>query len=274
MMKAKNRRILFSLAMLIWSGVMLYFYASGRISKYLAEEFRTIALLGGLGLAVVGLFNLLTCGQPAESCHDHGCGDCEGDHEKGDIHPLLAFVLMVVPLGLCVAWTKDDFTGQALSRKGLYDAPSRISSTPFLESLSGPITPETMQKGHQMNPDGYYQFSLMELFFSAGDRELQSALEGMKIETEGRWALEKVRNENGNRARLYRLFMTCCIADSRAVPIVLEFEGAPPDLTEEDWVKVDGTIHFPVENGASQPVLQVDHAESAEPPYEETFMRN
>ena len=270
-MNAKSRRILFSIAMLIWGGVILYFYASGRIAKYLAEDFRTIALLGGLGLGVVGLFNLLTAGQTADCGHDHG-GE-EHDHETGDMHPMLAFVLMVAPLALSVAWTKDSFTGAALARKGLYDAPSQTSTT-FLDETLGPITRESMEENHHKTTDGFYQFSLMELFYSTGDRELQSAIDGMPVETEGRWAFEKVRDEGGTRARIYRLFMTCCIADSRAVPIVLEFGKTPPDFPEEEWVKVIGKMTYSSEDGILQPVLEVEQALAAEPPFEETFMRN
>ena len=39
-MNPKTRRILFSFAILCWSAVLLYFYSSGRINKYLAPDFR------------------------------------------------------------------------------------------------------------------------------------------------------------------------------------------------------------------------------------------
>ena len=87
-MKPRTRRILFSLAVLVWSAVLLYFHASGRINKYLAPDFRPIAFAGGLGLAVLGLFNLLTAGQKADCGHDHGDGEDAHDHESGDLHPL------------------------------------------------------------------------------------------------------------------------------------------------------------------------------------------
>ena len=92
-------------------------------------------------------------------------------------------------------------------------------------------------------------------------------------EAEGRWIDEKTRNPNGTRKRLYRLFITCCAADSRAIPIVLEFNGPPPELPENGWAKVAGTMRFPLEEGVLQPVLVCDRADSAEPPYEESFLR-
>ena len=128
-------------------------------------------------------------------------------------------------------------------------------------------------QSHRKSALGNYEFSLMELFFSSGDRELQAAIGGLKIETEGRWADEKTDSHHGTRKRLYRMFITCCAADSRAIPIVLEFNQTPPEFPENGWVKVTGTITFPTEKGATQPVLTVDYAIAAEPPYEESFQR-
>jgi hypothetical protein len=147
-------------------------------------------------------------------------------------------------------------------------------NTSFMASAFPPITLEEIQNTHRKTADGFFEFSLMELFFATGDRELQSVIDGLKVETEGRWVEEKARNPNGTRKRLYRLFMTCCAADSRAIPIILEFGGPPPDLPENGWVKVAGTMRFPLEEGVMQPVLMVERAMAAEPPFEESFMRN
>lgn len=268
-MTPRNRRILSSFAVLVWSAVVLYFYSSGRINHYLAADFRPIAFAGGLGLAVLGVFNLLTAGQNADGCEDH-CGEGEGhDHQAGDLHPLTAFLLMTVPVALSVAWSKDEFSSAALSRKGLYDSPA-AAATPFPVST---LSREEIEKSHRKTADGFLEFSLMELFFSSGDREMQTLLDGLKVETEGRWMDEKTRNPDGSRKRLYRLYITCCAADSRAIPIILEFGKTPPGFPENGWVKVTGTMHFPLEEGAVQPVLAVERAVAAEPPYEESFMR-
>jgi uncharacterized repeat protein (TIGR03943 family) len=272
-MNPRTRRILFSLAVIAWSAVLLYFYTSGRINKYLAPDFRPICFAGGLGLAILGLFNLLTAGQKADCGHDHGGEEDPHDHESGDMHPLTAVALMLVPLGLSVAWTKDEYSAAALSRKGLYDAPSAITS-PFLASSMPALTREELEKSHRKTDDGFLQFSLMELFFSSGDREMQTLIDRLKVETEGRWMDEKMRNPDGTRKRLYRLFITCCAADSRAIPIVLEFGKMPPEFPENEWVKVSGIMRFPLEEGIIQPVLQVEKVIAAEPPYEESFMRN
>jgi hypothetical protein len=186
-MSGKVRRILFSVAILVWSAVILYFYATGEIAKYLAPDFRVMALVGGLGLAVLGIFNLLTAGQEADCGHDHDGGAEPHDHESGDVHPMVALAVLIIPLGLSAAWTKGEFSQKAASSRGLYDDPAQTKS-PFLASVLGPITREDIEKNHRKTADGYYEMPLMELFFSSGDPELQTATDGMKIQTDGRWA--------------------------------------------------------------------------------------
>lgn len=269
-MNSQTRRILFAVAILVWSAAMLYFYSSGRIVKYLTEDFRPLTLAGGLGLAVLGLFNLFTSGQAAGCGHNHDGDDDAHVHGGDDMHPLTALALMLLPLGLSIAWTKDEYSVAALSRKGLYDAPG--GNKGFMASAFPALTREEIEKSHRKSADGFYEFSLMELFFSSGDPELQRLMTGLKVETEGRWMAEKVRNPDGSRMRLYRMFMTCCAADSRAIPIVLEFGKAPPEFQENSWVKVAGTLRFPIEEGSSQPVLDVERVEAGEIPYEENFM--
>ena len=271
MMTPVTRRILFSLSVLLWAACLLYFYGSGRIVKYLAPDFRIIALAGGLGLAVLGLFNLLTARQSAPCGHDHGPEDPH-DHEASDMNPLAALLLMTLPIALSMAWTTDGFSQSTLARKGLYDDPEATNS-PFLASAFPPLTLEEIEKSHRKTSDGFFEFNLMELFFATGDRELQEILTGMKVETEGRIVEEKVNNPDGTRMRLYRMFMTCCVADSRAIPIILEFGKEPPILPENGWVKIAGTMTFPEEEGTLRAVLEVERATAAEVPPEEKFLR-
>lgn len=271
-MNPRTRLIICSLVVLFWSAVLLYFYASGRINKYLATDFRPFVLAGGLGLAVLGLFNVLTSRYGVGCGHDHGGGDADHDHDHAEANPVAAFLLMVVPVALSVAWTKDSYSLAALSRKGLYDSPSGLSS-PFSADLQ-PMTREELEESHRKTADGFFEFNLMELFFATGDRDFQPLIEGLQVETEGRWTDEKGGQSDATRKRLYRLFLTCCAADSRALPIILEFDGPPPEFPDNAWVKVTGTMRFPLEDGVVLPVLFVEGARAADPPAEENFMPN
>jgi len=266
------RRILFSLAVLTWSAALLYFYMSGRIQRYLAPDFRWIAFCGGLGLAVLGLFNLLTARHQAGCGHGGECSGHDHDHEASDLHPFTAVLLMVVPLALAWTWTKDGYSQQTLARKGLYDAPTPGASS-FMSLSMPPISRADIEQHQPKSPDGNYRFNLMELFFATGDVATQGAIDGLRVETEGRWIAEKNFNPNGTRMRLYRLYMTCCVADSRAIPVSLEFGRTPPKFQDHAWVRVTGVIRFLTENGTTHPVIEVERVLATPPPPEETFLR-
>jgi len=265
----KLQRVIFSIALIIWGAVLVYFYASGRITKYLAPDFRPFTLAGGLGLLVVGAFNLLTATQQASCGHDHGPDDVH-DHESMDVHPWAAFLILLIPLGVGVAWTKDAFSLGSLTRKGLLESPAETSSL-LLGSSMPKLTKEIIEKQHPKNAEGYHAFGLMELFFSSGDPEMRELVEGMMVETEGR--IVKDPDGPANQRRLYRLFITCCAADSRAIPIIVRFKGEVPQVEENAWMKLTGTMRYPDEGEGFVPVLEVDHAAEATPPPEESFMR-
>lgn len=77
-------------ALLVWGGVFVYFHLTGRIDKHIDVNFRTWALVAGMGLVVLGLFNLATARQTESCCgHDHSDGhshdhDHDHDHQHGD----------------------------------------------------------------------------------------------------------------------------------------------------------------------------------------------
>ncbi len=269
-MNPKLQRVFFSLALITWGAVLVYFFASGRITKYLAPDFRLLSLGGGLGLLVVGAFNLLTAGQNASCGHDHGPDDSH-DHESLDVHPLAAFLILLVPLGLGVAWTKDMYSIGSLTRKGLLDSPADSGSL-FLGSVMPKLTKEVIEKQHPKNSAGYHAFGLMELFFSSGDPEMRELVGGMQIETQGRIVTDP--DGGAKQRRLYRLFITCCAADSRAIPIIVRFKDEVPAVEENTWMTLSGTMRYPDEGEGFIPVLEVDHAAESAPPPEESFMRS
>lgn len=269
-MKTFLSRALQSLALLIWGGTLLYFHATGRMVKYLAPDFRPLALIGGLGLIVVGLFCLLTLRKTAVCGHDHGPGD-EHDHESLDIHPVGAFLIMVAPLLLAASWTTDGYSVAALTRKGLDD--TAAESGLFLSSVLPPLTKDLIESQHPPDKNGYRRFPLMELFFSSADPEMRDLVTDMQVVTEGRLVADPDPHAPSNQRRLYRLFITCCAADSRPIPIIVRFEDAVPDIDENEWVRLSGTITFPDEGKGPVSLLEVDFAEVTPAPPEESFMR-
>ena len=204
-----------------------------------------------------------TCG------HDHGPDDAH-DHESLDLHPLAAIAIMIIPIWLCTTWTKDGFSITALTRKGLNDTPAEAGSL-FLSSILPPLTKEIIEAQHPANSDGYRPFPLMELFFSSADPEMRELVGDMKVVSEGRLLPDP--DSDKQQFRLYRLFITCCAADSRPVPIIARFPNGAPEVEPNSWISLSGTITYPDEGEGHIPVLVVDFATAKEAPMEESFMR-
>ena len=72
--------------LLAWGAIFLYFYVTGRVEKHLDPSFRIYALLAGIGMALLGAFNLINRNRAIGLCtHDHAHGDeCDHDHHDLD----------------------------------------------------------------------------------------------------------------------------------------------------------------------------------------------
>ena len=79
----KSLQMLAILTLMIWGGMFLYFYTSGRVEKYLDPSFRVYALISGVGFLLLGAFNFLNRHRDVGVCtHDHAHGDdCDHDHD-------------------------------------------------------------------------------------------------------------------------------------------------------------------------------------------------
>ncbi len=257
------QRILFSLAVMTWGGALVYLYQSGHVVSYVSEKFHLVCLIGGLAMLVLGLFNLLTSGVES-SCH-HG-DECGHEHDHSDMNPVMSLGIMILPIALSLQWSEHRPSEVLLENKSTQDVDPEALS--FLNNLP-PYTLETLEETRSKNAQGAYQVNIFELFYSAGDREVEKIFDGLSFETEGRIRDEKRRNPTGKRMRLYRLQGTCCAADAIAIPLGLEFEGELSDIPHHSWVKVSGVMSYEQEGNRTYPVLQVTTIEESTAPYGE-----
>ena len=398
MNSSKSRIHLISVALLfLWGGVMLYFYASGRIGNYLPPDgvFRPMVLFSGIGLFVLGLFNLATmkhaqaeccghdhghdhahgasCGHDhdhehvhGETCgHDHGhhdhhhgkgesCGhdhhhdhahDHSGGHdhghgileESGPVGRWVAILIIAAPVTWAAVRTPDRYSANAVINKGLYNqnysstaradqfslrgsesakpkanakpAPSQPDLPPAIaagqakktdsapEPIAGMKTANTeaMEKAASKvadtpaggaaeaksyggftladleaqvprSKDGNFILEVPELYYTAGDKEVQGVLAGQMIETIAQVLPEKVNNEDKKRLRIFRMLVQCCAADARPYSIPVEFAEKAPDFKEMTWVKVTGKMGYKQEGGQTVPMVEVKKIEETTAP--------
>lgn len=412
--------------LLLWGGVLLYFYSSGRITHYLPPDgiFRPMALAAGIGLMVLGIFNLATMGHETGDCcghdhdadddhdhancghdhkhehagccghdhqHDHGhdhshakggcCGHDHGhshthnhsaevphDHahgileESGPLGRTIAILILSVPLVVAAAMTPDQFSPNAVINKGVYNtnysmgsvtpqtrlgsnkpgatAMSAPKGTPAANVASPATTPAvpapaTTQPGKAtladvpasgprvpgsaapatasvatttmappppaaktgevaasantaaagtaaksygtftladlkaqvpQSKEGNFILEVPELYYTAGDKEVQGVLAGQMVETTAQVLPEKVNNADGKRLRIFRLLVQCCAADARPYSVPVEFAEKAPALKDMTWVKIVGKMAYKQENGQTVPMIQASSiAETTSP---------
>ncbi|RBP41311.1 putative repeat protein (TIGR03943 family) [Roseimicrobium gellanilyticum] len=114
--------------------------------------------------------------------------------------------------------------------------------------------------------DGNFMLEVTELYYTAGDKEVQSVLTGQPVETIAQVLPEKVNNEKGTRLRLFRMLVQCCAADARPYSIPVEFGKEAPHFKEMTWVKVVGKMSFTQEGGQTVPVLEATKIEETAAP--------
>jgi hypothetical protein len=76
------------LTLLIWGGLFLFFFLSGRIDKFLDPSFRIYALISGIGMVLLAAFNFINRNRDVGTCtHEHAHGDaCDHDHHHEHSH--------------------------------------------------------------------------------------------------------------------------------------------------------------------------------------------
>ncbi len=276
---------LFGLLATSWGALLIYFYHSTRIKKYLAPDFHHLILFGGIGILILGVYSIINPQEKKASCghdhdhhedshdhshdhsHDDDCAVCDHDHEEGH-GPLITILLTIVPLAIAMNFTEDKLSNAGLSKKGLYEAPSLTNAADI-----PPFTREDLEKRVPKNEHGEFELRMITAYYAAGDREIQDIFDGLPIELEGRVAPEKVNNEAGNRLRIFRSIITCCAADLQVVGVSMEFPEGATRPKPEDWVKAGGTLTFETINGTVLPLLKIREVTPAEEPYSEFRLR-
>ena len=266
---------LFGLLALVWGVVLIYFYHSMRVQKYLAPDFHHFVLIGGIGILVLGLFSVINPKEKAASCgsdhdHDHGehedCADCHHEHDGHG--PLVTYALTLIPLFGALYFTQDRLSELGIAKKGLYETPSLSSPT-----NAPPFTREDLEKRVPKNAAGEFELSLVTAYYVAGDREVEGIFDGLAVEFEGRLVEEKVNNDSGLRRRIYRSMITCCGADMQVVGMPIEFDSPSTDPPNDSWVKASGILTFETVGEDRIPLLKAREVKASDEPYSEFLLR-
>lgn len=114
--------------------------------------------------------------------------------------------------------------------------------------------------------EGNFILEVPEIYYTAGDLEVQNVIQGQGVETVAQVLPEKVNNENGHRLRVFRLMVQCCAADARPYSVPVDFGKKAPDFKEMSWVKVIGKMTYKKEGDQTVPVIEATSIEETAAP--------
>ena len=248
-----------------------------------AGSFQIQALIAGLVLCMIGTFLVITSGNEAGCTHDHDHGhghDHGHDHGYGHDHHhgpttlggnLVTLLIVLIPVLYSAIYTPDAYSKSWVQKnssswgKGpigeapeLFKLKNNIGSTKAANSSNesensesvaeaagwGPYTIEDLKQQVDQNDNGEFMMDVISIFYTGGDDEVQQVVKGLPVETIGQAMPETMRNEAGNRIRIFRLMMNCCIADARPISIPVEFDQSIPNYKEMGWYKVHGVMDY------------------------------
>ena len=136
----------------------------------------------------------------------------------------------------------------------------------------GEFTLEDLKRMVPQSSEGNFLLEVPQLFYTANDTELQRVLEGLPVETVAQvMPISKDTQEMNpeaatRRLRLFRMFVECCAADMRPLPVTIEFKDGIPEYEEMGWVKVVGKVRYEHVDGVTAPIVDVNTMEpTAEP---------
>jgi len=263
-----------SLTLACWSGILLYFSISGRLAAFLLPAFRPGVTIAGAILLVFAA-GMAFAGPAPACCADNAC-------EHPAVRPiggrLLAFAALLLPLLLAVECPRAGFGVTVLQNRGVATDTAGISAKarPPAQAATPAQTPTT---AGESTPDqfipktasGAIAVSVIDLLYAAQDPTLRVDFDGKTVEVIGQLMAQKLAGPKNNRAKVVRMFMTCCAADARPIAALVELPDAKAPIPELSWVRITGKPAFPFEGGRTIAVLKADSIAVTEPP-EETML--
>lgn len=135
-------------------------------------------------------------------------------------------------------------------------AKSASAAKPGAETKSyGSFTLEDLKAQVPQSKEGNFILEVPELYYTAGDKEVQGVLAGQSIETTAQVLPEKVNNADGKRLRIFRMLVQCCAADARPYSVPVEFTDKAPTIKDMTWIKLVGKMGYVQENGQTVPIV-------------------
>jgi uncharacterized repeat protein (TIGR03943 family) len=245
------------ITVLVFLAAFLAFsYFAGRVKYFLAPEFLWLPLATSVALLAMAAARLRS--------KDHGLAGCDC-HEDGvrQLPQSLCVIMLVVPMVLALVVNPTRYSSEGRKKRSLSLPPRHA---PLEQAMNWVLGIDTSEQGSRaesltLGPEP----TVLELL-TAVSGGYAGQLEGRFVTVLGQ--CDPSPGAQDGRFDLYRLVVTCCIADATAAAI--EVVPSPGVAIETGgWVRVGGIIEFDSPLDPGLPVLHAATitkiAEPAEP---------
>jgi uncharacterized repeat protein (TIGR03943 family) len=307
-MRAKVCNLLNGITLIGLGVVLLDFFFTGRLDRYLHPQFRPWTLIGGIIFCLAGII-YAGAKSTTECCIE---GECVHRNSNSIVRSAVAFVLLFVPLAAGVALSRDSYDAHAVLNRGFVEDVSTLPTKPSVgvqastnnqaippqalgadndEAASEPLPqnapdsksdPNSTQAANtdQANPNvPSSNEGSADYLPKAPDGnvalEVTDLLYGESEESLRKMFADKTIEVvgqflPGSSANQFKLvrMFIVCCA-ADARPIAVPVQvSAPPSTTEMAWVKVTGKTVYAKDGDRVHVQLKADKVEATDPPAE------
>jgi uncharacterized repeat protein (TIGR03943 family) len=234
------------------AGYLLFSYFSGRAGFFVAAAYVWMAP------AAAALILAMAAARFLSASGDNSCG-CEEDH-RGRIPLWLCAATILASVAMAVVVDPKAYSMDQMRKRR---APVLARDTELEDALAwilgqkpAPADQDAAQRTLPQNP------TILQLIQHAtlSDR---SKLEGQYVTVVGQCDLRD--GPAGSRFDIYRLVVTCCVADAQAVAVEVARTGSE-SLDDRGWVSIGGVLRFDSQIDPSMPVIHAATITKISPP--------
>jgi len=230
--------------LLLLASFLAFSFFSGRLSRFLVVPYDNLPPLAALVLLAMGAARLVAHLRRQTSCACHNHGGWSGS-------PFVCATILIVPI-VCALWVNPKQFSAEGARKRAVSAPPRDIElrTAIRWVLDGKTAGQKTEAAGVALPQSP---TILDLLATSSEY-LPDELEGRFVTIVGQCDLP--HGAESTRFDLYRLVVTCCIADATVVSVEISRKGAV-QLESGGWVRVAGRLKF---DNPIDPSLPVIHA--------------
>jgi uncharacterized repeat protein (TIGR03943 family) len=229
---------------LLIAAFFAFSYFSGRVRFFVASYYIWLSAMAAAALLAMGLTRLL-----ARS--GAGCSACEsGEHGTWRVPVWICVAVLVVPVALALAVDPRRYSPEGLRKRRVG---VRRRDVKLERAMNWVLGVQAARRGASALASLPSEPTVLDVL-NAAEAGSPEALAGRFVELVGQCDLPD--GPGSKRMDLYRVVVTCCVADATAISIEVA-RRANVRLEPGGWVRVAGVIKF---DSQFDPALPVVHA--------------